>query len=163
MVEDANRFGRRQAEPVRDRYLPRHSARGMFNHNLDLVVGLPKETWGDHYRLAGIDIHNRDLSHIEHAHTGKRLLGLGVKVKPLDGNCAEAQAQLAVWMAGLMSWAYESSRHAYPGIPPPPIVGCTVVGPVWRFYIIYAMAESSESLSQVVCRIMLIALYSSVH
>lgn len=75
---EANRLGCRQAEPVRDKYLPAHSAREMFNHNLDLVVGLPKEPWKECYRLAGIDIPDREMSHIEHTHTGKRLLGLGV-------------------------------------------------------------------------------------
>ncbi|OJZ89770.1 hypothetical protein ASPFODRAFT_129429 [Aspergillus luchuensis CBS 106.47] len=138
-----------QAEPVRDKYLPAHSAREMFNHNLDLVVGLPKEPWKECYRLAGIDIPDREMSHIEHAHTGKRLLGLGVKVKGLDGTSAEARVQLGVWMAGLMSWAHDSYRHVCPGNPPPPIIGCTVVGPIWKFYIIYAMGCSSGTLKDV--------------
>ncbi|PYH68277.1 uncharacterized protein BO88DRAFT_342612 [Aspergillus vadensis CBS 113365] len=138
-----------QAEPVRDKYLPANSARGMFNHKVDLVVGLPKEPWKESYTLAGIDIPDRELSHIEHAHTGKRLLGLGVKVKGFDGTRAEARVQLGVWMAGLMSWAHDSYRHVCPDIPPPPVIGCTVVGSVWRFYIIYAMGCSSGKLRDV--------------
>ncbi|GKZ59374.1 hypothetical protein AnigIFM49718_005249 [Aspergillus niger] len=138
-----------QAEPMRDRYRPQHSARGMFNSNLDLVVGVPKEPWGESYRLAGIDIRDRELSHIENVHTGKRLLGLGVKVKGLDGTGAEAQAQLGVWMAGLMSWAHESYRHVCPDMPPPPVVGCTVVGPVWKFYIIYSVSCALGRLTEV--------------
>ncbi|GLA89954.1 hypothetical protein AtubIFM56815_005498 [Aspergillus tubingensis] len=87
-----------QAEPVRDKYLPVHSARGMFNHKVDLVVGLPKEPWKESYTLAGIDIPDRELSHIEHPHTGKRLLGLGVKVKGFDGTRDEARVQLGyIW------------------------------------------------------------------
>ncbi|QMW36710.1 hypothetical protein G4B84_012239 [Aspergillus flavus NRRL3357] len=74
----------------------------------NLGVWLPKEAWNEKYKRAGIDIFGRDLSHVDHPHTGKRLLGLGVEVKPLDGNLIVAQVQLAVFMAGLMSWAYSS-------------------------------------------------------
>ncbi|RAQ45616.1 hypothetical protein AFGD_005970 [Aspergillus flavus] len=90
-------------ESVVPKYLPRYTAKNTFNRKIDLVVGLPKEAWNEKYKRAGIDIFGRDLSHVDHPHTGKRLLGLGVEVKPLDGNLIVAHVQLAVWMTGLMS------------------------------------------------------------
>ncbi|KOC18786.1 hypothetical protein AFLA70_4g008791 [Aspergillus flavus AF70] len=96
--------------------------------NLGVFVGLPKEAWNEKYKRAGIDIFGRDLSHVDHPHTGKRLLGLGVEVKPLDGNLIVAQVQLAVFMAGLMSWVYSSQYRGASSVSPPPIVGCTVIG-----------------------------------
>ncbi|KAE8341341.1 hypothetical protein BDV24DRAFT_174748 [Aspergillus arachidicola] len=89
---------------------------------------LPKEAWKEEYERAGIDAFGRDLSHVDHPHTGEGLLGLGVEVKPLDGNLIEPQVQLAVWMAGLVSWAYSSRHHGSSNVSPPPIVGCTVIG-----------------------------------
>ncbi|OOO07365.1 hypothetical protein OAory_01038650 [Aspergillus oryzae] len=117
-----------QTESVVPKYLPRYTAKNTFNRKIDLVVGLPKEAWNEKYKRAGIDIFGRDLSHVDHPHTGKRLLGLGVEVKPLDGNLIVAQVQLAVFMAGLMSWAYSSQYRGASSVSPPPIVGCTVIG-----------------------------------
>lgn len=118
----------RQTESVVPKYLPRYTAKNTFNRKIDLIVGLPKEAWNEKYKRAGIDIFGRDLSHVDHPHTGKRLLGLGVEVKPLDGNLIVAQVQLAVFMAGLMSWAYSSQYRGASSVSPPPIVGCTVIG-----------------------------------
>ncbi|QRD92224.1 hypothetical protein F9C07_2236452 [Aspergillus flavus] len=115
-------------ESVVPKYLPRYTAKNTFNRKIDLIVGLPKEAWNEKYKRAGIDIFGRDLSHVDHPHTGKRLLGLGVEVKPLDGNLIVAQVQLAVFMAGLMSWAYSSQYRGASSVSPPPIVGCTVIG-----------------------------------
>ncbi|KAF7626199.1 hypothetical protein AFLA_013594 [Aspergillus flavus NRRL3357] len=115
-----------QTESVVPKYLPRYTAKNTFNRKIDLIVGLPKEAWNEKYKRAGIDIFGRDLSHVDHPHTGKRLLGLGVEVKPLDGNLIVAQVQLAVFMAGLMSWAYSSQYRGASSVSPPPIVGCTL-------------------------------------
>ncbi|KAE8401193.1 hypothetical protein BDV37DRAFT_285893 [Aspergillus pseudonomiae] len=138
-----------QTESVYSKYLPRYTAKDTFNRKIDLVVGLPKESWKEEYERVGIDAIGRDLSHIDHPHTGKRLLGLGVEVKPLGGNLIEAQVQLSVWMTGLMSWAYSSQHQGGTHVSPPPIVGCTVLGEDWKFYIIYGVAGASQQLSEV--------------
>ncbi|KAB8273885.1 hypothetical protein BDV30DRAFT_238133 [Aspergillus minisclerotigenes] len=131
-------------ESVVPKYLPRYTAKNTFNRKIDLVVGLPKEAWKEKYKRVGIDIFGRDLSHVDHPHTGKRLLGLGVEVKPLDGNLIVAHVQLAVWMAGLMSWASFSQYRGASSVSPPPTVGCTVIG-----YIIYGVVSTSSQLSEV--------------
>ncbi|PWY88611.1 hypothetical protein BO94DRAFT_565484 [Aspergillus sclerotioniger CBS 115572] len=135
-----------QTELANAKYLPRF-ANGTFSPKFDLVVGLPTEPWKAEYEQAGIDIFDRDLSHVDHPHTGKRILGLGMKVKAYGGNLIEAQVELAAWMAGLVSWGFasrcepsESAEDA--SALPPPIVGCT-------FYIVYGIAGPSNQLSEV--------------
>lgn len=113
--------------------MARFAARDTSNKKINLVAGLLKEPWEAEYESAGLDIYTRDLSHVDHAHTGKRLLGLGVEMKAPDRNAIEAQVQLAVWMAGLVSWGFSSRRFsAGPLKLPPPIIGYTVVGKTWE-------------------------------
>lgn len=120
-----------------------------LNENIDLVVGLPKEHWKTEYERAEHGIFDRGLSHVDDVHTGKRFFGLGVVVKTPDGNAVEAQVQLAVWMAGLISWCVSSREH--PRFYPPPAIGCTVVGGNWEFYVAYGIPEPCGQLSEVVC------------
>ncbi|PYI05575.1 hypothetical protein BO78DRAFT_317824 [Aspergillus sclerotiicarbonarius CBS 121057] len=140
-------------ESVGSKYMPRHTAKDAFNCKLDLVVGLPKIPWVRKYKQAGADIFGRDLSHVDHPYTGKRIIGLGVEVKASDGNLVEAQVQLAGWMASLVSWGFASrcdaSGNAGNVCIPPPMVGCTVIGQDWKFYIVYGIAGASNQLSEV--------------
>ncbi|PWY67514.1 hypothetical protein BO70DRAFT_345297 [Aspergillus heteromorphus CBS 117.55] len=148
-----------QSESVGAKYLPRYTAKDTVSRTIDLVVGLPKEPWISEYERIDIDAAGRDLSHVDHPHTGKRLLGLGLEAKAPEGNLVEAQVQLAVWMAGLVVWGFDQRPPSMPsaasvargdGAPiPPPVVGCTIVGEDWKFYIVYGAAGVDDSLSEV--------------
>ncbi|XHF98426.1 hypothetical protein AWENTII_001978 [Aspergillus wentii] len=106
--------------------------------------------WKTEYERAGINDLGRDLSHVDHPHTGCRLLGLGVEVKGPDGSLIEAQVQLAVWMAGLVSWGFANrTSHNNRECVLPPMMGCTVVGEDWKLYIVYGIAGPSSQLSEV--------------
>ncbi|OJJ31652.1 hypothetical protein ASPWEDRAFT_45621 [Aspergillus wentii DTO 134E9] len=137
-----------QTESVDPKYQPRYIARDTCNRKIDLVVGFPREEWVDVYKRVGGHIRERCQSHISDPHTGRQLLGLGLEVKASNGDLAEAQVQLGVWMAGLVSWAFDHRREA---VLPPPIVGCIAMGDRWEFYIIYGVEdETTRELAEVV-------------
>ena len=120
----------------------------MFSPRLNSIVSLPTEPWKYEYEQAGIDIFGQDLSHVDHPHTGKGIIGLNVKIKVYDGNLIETQVQLTTWIAGLVSWDLTSrcgpAENASNTCTPPPIVGCTIVRQDWKFYIVYGIAGSSN-------------------
>ncbi|KAL2812681.1 hypothetical protein BDW59DRAFT_36804 [Aspergillus cavernicola] len=142
-----------QTETVDVRYQPKYTARDTFNRKLDLVVGLPIEKWARQYEaIAAVGIDgsapsiNQSMSHIDHPHTGDRLLGIGFEVKASDGNLDEAEVQLGVWMAGLVSWMWE--RRC--GTPtPPPVIGCISIGDQLDFYIVYGVEGANGELDRV--------------
>ncbi|KAJ5580220.1 uncharacterized protein N7459_006205 [Penicillium hispanicum] len=135
-----------QTESVHPLYQPRYTARDAYSRKIDLVVGLPVQPWEEDYQRAGLGTPDKQFSHILHPHTGKRILGLGIEIKAADGNLIEAQVQLGVWMSGLLMWAFTQRKD---GICPPPLVGCTVVGEDWKFYIAVAGNASSGTLEEV--------------
>lgn len=121
-----------QTESVDPQYQPRYTARDTYNRKVDLVVGLPVESWKVDYEQAGLNTPGKSFSHMTHPHTGKRILGPGVEIKAADGNLVEAQVQLGVWMTGLLMWAF-AQRKSVKDLPP--LIGCTAVGEDWKFYI----------------------------
>ncbi|CAG8408312.1 unnamed protein product [Penicillium salamii] len=118
-------------ESVDSRHQPRYTAHDTVNRQVDLVVGLPVELWEVDYEQAGLNTHGKSFSHIDHPHTGKRIIGPGIAIQAADGNLMEAQVQLGVWMAGLLMWAF--AQRSVEDLPP--LVGCTVIGEDWKFYI----------------------------
>ncbi|KAJ5201003.1 hypothetical protein N7449_005806 [Penicillium cf. viridicatum] len=121
-----------QTESVDPQYQPRYTARDTYNRKVDLVVGLPVESWKVDYEQAGLNTPGKCFNHMTHPHTGKRILGPGVEIKAADGNLVEAQVQLGVWMTGLLMWAF-AQRKSVKDLPP--LIGCTAVGEDWKFYI----------------------------
>lgn len=121
-----------QTESVDPQYQPRYTARDTYNRKVDLVVGLPVESWKVDYEQAGLNTPGKCFSHITHPHTGKLILGPGVEIKAADGNLVEAQVQRGVWMTGLLMWAF-AQRKSVKDLPP--LIGCTAVGEDWKFYI----------------------------
>jgi hypothetical protein len=111
-----------------------------------LVVGLPLDAWEDEYERAGLHTPGKYFNHMTHPHTGKRVLGPGVKIKAADGNLIEAPVQIGVWMTGLLRWAF-AQRKSVKDLPP--LVGCTAVGEDWKFYIATGV-EGSGILKEVV-------------
>lgn len=135
-----------QTESVDPQYQPRYTARDTYNRKVDLVVGLPVESWKVDYEQAGLNTPGKCFSHMTHPHTGKRILGPGVEIKAADGNLVEAQVQLGVWMTGLLMWAF-AQRKSVKDLPP--LIGCTAVGEDWKFYIAIGV-EGPGVLEQVV-------------
>ena len=135
-----------QTESVDPRYQPTYTARDTYNRKVDLVVGLPVHLWKSDYERAGLNTPGKCFSHINHPHTGKRILGPGVEIKAADGNLVEAQVQLGVWMAGLLMWAFAQNKTVK---DLPPLLGCTAVGEDWKFYIAVGV-EGSGVLEEVV-------------
>ncbi|PLB44908.1 hypothetical protein P170DRAFT_479449 [Aspergillus steynii IBT 23096] len=125
-----------QTETVDPKYQPRYTARDTYSRKIDLVVGFPTDEWPDEYERMAALSSDRCFSHITHPHTGARFLGPGFEIKASDGNLVEAQVQLGVWMAGLITWMWERRCK---GALPPPVVGCISIGERWDFYIIYGV------------------------
>ncbi|KGO69805.1 hypothetical protein PITC_042680 [Penicillium italicum] len=134
-----------QTESVDPQYQPRYTARDSYNRKIDLVVGLPVNAWEVEYEQAGLHTPGKHFSHMNHPHTGKRVLGPGVEIKAADGNLVEAHVQLGVWMAGLIMWAF-GQRNSVRDLPP--LVGFTAVGEDWKFYIAFGV-EGSGVLKEV--------------
>ncbi|KAJ5457285.1 hypothetical protein N7530_012559 [Penicillium desertorum] len=134
-----------QTVSVDPQYQPRYTARYTYNRKIDLVVGLPLDAWEDEYERAGLHTPGKYFNHMTHPHTGKRVLGPGVKIKAADGNLIEAPVQIGVWMTGLLRWAF-AQRKSVKDLPP--LVGCTAVGEDWKFYIATGV-EGSGILKEV--------------
>ncbi|PYH89072.1 hypothetical protein BO71DRAFT_488259 [Aspergillus ellipticus CBS 707.79] len=132
---------------------------GVINRNMNTTKDTTRDTTTHSRPKSREQDTDKPLSHINHPHTGNRLLGMGVSVKAPDGNLIEAQVQLAVWMAGLVRWGFEqrpsclssaaSIARGAGGAVPPPVVGCTVVGEDWKFYIVFGVAGVDDALGEV--------------
>ncbi|KAE8375681.1 hypothetical protein BDV26DRAFT_283250 [Aspergillus bertholletiae] len=125
-----------QTESVDSKYQPRYTVHDAYSRKVDLVIGFPTDQWSTEYERMTSRYPDRCFSHIAHPRTRARFLGSSFEVKASDGNLIEAQVQLGVWMAGLMTWAWD---HGCGDALPPPAVGCISIGEHWEFYIIYSV------------------------
>lgn len=128
-------------ETVCAEYQPVHPDGGRQSAMIQWVVGFPKDRWETLYNTVAAKFGAMEINHVNHPHTGTRLLGCACVIRAEPEDWLEGEVQLGVWVASWFSWAFEERSG---DLNPPPMVGIIPVGDVWRFYIIYGISETSE-------------------
>lgn len=94
-----------------------------------------------------------NLSQMTDTHTKRLVMASVAEIKPANGNCVEALAQLATWFASGFTKIRELNLEAGEGVvinDLPPMIGWTVVGHDWRTYMACDLENDGERVVSMV-------------
>lgn len=121
-----------QSQALKTAFLPRTSQLRIIDRKIDFAIAIDMEK-GSHFAVQPEQISSSPMTD---AYTERLPLLCGLEVKRHGGDQVEAQLQLMVWQAAMLTHLdHLRQLGGNANLPLPPVVGWIVIGHVWQFYI----------------------------